>query len=97
MARRVKQITPFQLRLPGALHLKLMQLAYANQCSLHSEIIRRLEHSIAVESPLSADAQRILDQVEKRMDQIELVLEIMRKSQAGERYWRKSTEGEDKS
>jgi hypothetical protein len=38
-----------------------------------------------------------LDQVEKRMDRIELLLEIMRKSQAGERYWRKSTEGEDKS
>ena len=92
MARRVKQITPFQLRLPGALHLKLMHLAYTNQCSLHSEIIRRLEHSIAVESPLSADAQRLLDQVEKRMDRIELLLE-----KAGERYWRTSTEGEDKS
>ena len=99
MARRMKQITPFQLRLPGALHLKLMHLAYTNQCSLHSEIIRRLEHSIARESPLSPDAQRVLDQIEKRLDQIELVLEIMRKSQTGEenfKFWRKSTEGEDK-
>ena len=80
MARRVKQVTPFQLRLPGTLHLKLMHLAYSNQCSLHSEIIRRLEHSIAVESPLSADAQRILDQIEKRMDQIEFRIETLRKS-----------------
>jgi hypothetical protein len=72
-------------------------LAFRNQRSLNSEIVSRLEHSVAVESPLSADAQRLLDQVEKRMDRIEMVLEIMRKSQAGERYWRKSTEGEDKS
>ena len=75
MARRVKQITPFQLRLPGALHLKLMHLAYTNQCSLHSEIIRRLEHSISVESPLSPDAQRVLERIEKRMDQIEKYLD----------------------
>jgi hypothetical protein len=102
MARRVKQITPFQLRLPGALHLKLMQLAYANQCSLHSEIIRRLEHSIAVESPLSADAQRVLDLLERRMEQIEFRLEALHKSMEGKRVdllapWpRKSMEGEDK-
>lgn len=84
MARRVKQITPFQLRLPGALHLKLMQLAYANQCSLHSEIIRRLENSIALESPLSPDVQRVLDRIEKGMEeQNKLMIETLRKSMEG--------------
>jgi hypothetical protein len=37
---------------------------------LNSEIVSRLEHSVAVESPLSADAQRVLDQVEKRIAKI---------------------------
>jgi hypothetical protein len=58
------------LRLPGDLHLELTRLAFRNQRSLNSEIVSRLEHSVAVESPLSADAQRLLDQVEKRIEKI---------------------------
>ena len=84
MARRVKQITPFMLRLPGALHLKLVHLAYTNQCSLNSEIIRRLQDSVAVESPLSPDVQRILDRIEKGMEeQNKLMIETLRKSMEG--------------
>src|SRR5215510_5203224 len=55
------------VRLPGSLHLRLVHLAYAGGRSLNSEIVRRLEHSVAVESPLSADAQLVLARVEEAM------------------------------
>lgn len=65
------------MRLPAPLHLRLVHLASAGGRSLNSEIVRRLEHSVAVESPLSADAQRVLAQLDegmKRRDKLEAEL-----------------------
>jgi hypothetical protein len=77
MARKARELPKLWVRLPAPLHLKLVHLAYAGGRSLNSEIVRRLEHSVAVESPLSADAQRVLAQLEegmKRRDKLEAEL-----------------------
>jgi predicted transcriptional regulator len=87
------RLTPLMVRLPEALHRKLVRLASAGGHSLNFEIVRRLEHSVAVESPLSADAQKILDRVKKGMDeQNELIVDVFRRLMGG----RKGEEGEDK-
>ena len=100
MARKAQKLPKLWVRLPGDLHLRLIHLAFRNQRSLNSEIVSRLEHSVAVESPLSADAQRVLDRIEKLMDQIEFRIETLRKglslTAAGPEVWRSSKSGEDK-
>jgi hypothetical protein len=79
MARKTRELTKLMVRLPAPLHRRLVRLAAAGACSLNSEIIRRLEHSVAVESPLSPDAQRVVDRVDKR---IEALVELHRATRA---------------
>jgi len=95
MARKAQKLPKLWVRLPGDLHLRLIHLAFRNQRSLNSEIVSRLGHSVAVESPLSADAQRVLDEIKS------FLIEVMRKPMEGQpdllAPWpRKSIEGEDK-
>jgi hypothetical protein len=69
MARKkAQQLTAIMVRLPAPLHRQLVRLASAGGRSLNSEVIRRLADSVAVESPLSPDARRMLDQIEKSME-----------------------------
>jgi hypothetical protein len=95
MAQKARELPKLWVRLPAALHRKLVRLASAGGRSLNSEIVRRLEHSVAAESPLSPDAQRLLDRVEKGMEeQNRLITELMMKAVS---RGRKEEEGEDKS
>jgi len=67
MARKAQKLTPIMVRLPAALHRALTGLAAAGGRSLNSEIVRRLEKSVAVDSPLSPDALRVLNRFEARI------------------------------
>ena len=70
MARKARKLTAIMVRLPDPLHRELVRLASAGGRSLNSEIIGRLEKSVALDSPLSADAQRMLSEVEEGMKSV---------------------------
>jgi hypothetical protein len=79
MARKARKLTALMVRLPEPLRRELAQLAAAGGRSMNSEIIRRLEASVELDSPLSPDAERVLARVEegmKKRDQLES--ELMR-------------------
>jgi hypothetical protein len=67
MARKVRELTGVMVRLPEPLRRELARLAAASGRSLNSEIIRRLQESVDVESPLSPDAQRVVSRFETRL------------------------------
>jgi predicted HicB family RNase H-like nuclease len=48
-ARKARKLPKLWVRLPGALHRKLVRLASHNRRSLNSEIVYRLEHSVRKE------------------------------------------------
>jgi hypothetical protein len=97
MAKRARELTAIMVRLPEPLRRELARLAAAKGRSLNSEIIQRLEQSVATDSPLSADAQRVVNRfevrvmqrIEKNMDeQNKLIADLLRRGL--------KKEGEDK-
>ncbi len=71
MARKAKELTPVMVRLPEALRRKLARLASAGKLSMNSEIIRRLEQSVAAEEPLPHEVERALARVFDRFRHVE--------------------------
>lgn len=53
---KTSQITPFGVRMPEELKQELKALADANRRSLNSEVIRRLEDSVAAEKEKAPNA-----------------------------------------
>jgi hypothetical protein len=67
MAKKARELTPIMVRLPEPLRRELARLADAGGRSLNSEIIRRLQESVATDSPLSPDANRVINRFEARV------------------------------
>ena len=67
MAKKPRELTAIMVRLPEPLRRELARLAAAGGHSMNSEIIRRLQDSVDVESPLSPDAQRAINRFEARV------------------------------
>jgi hypothetical protein len=67
MARKAQELTPVMVRLPEKLRRWLERAAAENGRSMNTEIIHRLEKSIASESELV----RLLDRVAGRLQAVE--------------------------
>jgi hypothetical protein len=77
MARKARELIAIKLRLPVALHRKLVRSASDGARSLNAELIRRLQQSIATDEPLPPEVEKVLARVEggmQRRDRLEAEL-----------------------
>jgi hypothetical protein len=81
MARKAQQLTGVMVRLPEKLRRWMERAAAENGRSMNSEIIYRLERSIATESELERVMARLEEQMKKR--QAELLRELQQIKRAG--------------
>jgi hypothetical protein len=81
MARKAQQLTGVMVRLPEKLRRWMERAAAENGRSMNSEIIYRLERSIATEPELERVMARLEEQMKKR--QAELLRELQQIKRAG--------------
>jgi DNA-binding transcriptional MocR family regulator len=81
MARKAQQLTGVMVRLPEKLRRWMQRAAAENGRSMNSEIIYRLERSIATEPELERVMARLEEQMKKR--QAELLRELQQIKRAG--------------
>jgi hypothetical protein len=75
MARKARKLTAIMVRLPDPLHRELVRLASAGARSLNSEIIGRLEKSVALDSGLPPEVELLIDRFVKMHADLEKKLE----------------------
>ena len=81
MARKAQQLTGVMVRLPEKLRRWMERAAAENGRSMNSEIIYRLERSIATEPEFERVMARLEEQMKKR--QAELLRELQQIKRAG--------------
>jgi len=84
MARKAQQLTGVMVRLPEKLRRWMERAAAENGRSMNSEIIYRLERSIATEPELERVMARLEEQMKKRQAELLRELQQIRRAENGE-------------
>jgi DNA-binding transcriptional MocR family regulator len=84
MARKAQQLTGVMVRLPEKLRRWMQRAAAENGRSMNSEIIYRLERSIATEPELERVVARLEEQMKKQQAQLLRELQQIKRAENGE-------------
>ena len=84
MARKAQQLTGVMVRLPEKLRRWMERAAAENGRSMNSEIIYRLERSIATEPELERVMARLEEQMKKRQAELLRELQQIKRAENGE-------------
>jgi hypothetical protein len=84
MARKAQQLTGVMVRLPEKLRRWMQRAAAENGRSMNSEIIYRLERSIATEPELERVMARLEEQMKKQQAQLLRELQQIKRAENGE-------------
>jgi DNA-binding transcriptional MocR family regulator len=84
MARKAQQLTGVMVRLPEKLRRWMQRAAAENGRSMNSEIIYRLERSIATEPELERVMARLEEQMKKRQAELLRELQQIKRAENGE-------------
>jgi len=84
MARKAQRLTGVMVRLPEKLRRWMERAAAENGRSMNSEIIYRLERSVATEPELERVMARLEEQMKKRQAELLRELQQIRRAENGE-------------
>ena len=84
MARKAQRLTGVMVRLPEKLRRWMERAAAENGRSMNSEIIYRLERSVATEPELERVMARLEEQMKKRQAELLRELQQIKRAENGE-------------